>query len=54
MLAAVAFPPAAQLHLFVCGPTPMVEAAAGALVELGHAPARVKTERFGPTGGLAS
>ncbi len=36
---------------FVCGPTPLVEAAATALVGLGHDPARVKTERFGATGG---
>lgn len=36
---------------FVCGPTPFVEAAAEALVELGHEPSRIKTERFGPTGG---
>jgi ferredoxin-NADP reductase len=36
---------------FVCGPTPFVEAVAAALVELGHDPARIKTERFGPTGG---
>lgn len=36
---------------FVCGPTSFVEAAADALVALGHDPARVKTERFGPTGG---
>ena len=36
---------------FVCGPTPLVEAVAQALVELGHPPDRVKTERFGPTGG---
>jgi ferredoxin-NADP reductase len=36
---------------FVCGPTPFVETVAGQLVELGHEPARVKTERFGPTGG---
>jgi ferredoxin-NADP reductase len=35
----------------VCGPTPLVEAVATALVEFGHDPARVKTERFGPTGG---
>jgi hypothetical protein len=28
-----------------------VESAASALVELGHDPALVKTERFGPTGG---
>jgi hypothetical protein len=27
-----------------------VESAATILVELGHDPARVKTERFGPTG----
>jgi hypothetical protein len=30
-----------------------VEATASALVELGHDPARVKTERFGATGGSA-
>jgi ferredoxin-NADP reductase len=36
---------------FVCGPTPFVEAVAQALVELGHDPAKIKTERFGPTGG---
>ena len=36
---------------FVCGPTPFVESVASALVELGHDPHRVKTERFGPTGG---
>jgi ferredoxin-NADP reductase len=37
--------------MFVCGPTPFVEAVAEALVELGHEPSRIKTERFGPTGG---
>jgi ferredoxin-NADP reductase len=36
---------------FVCGPTPFVEAVASALVRLGHEPRRIKTERFGPTGG---
>jgi len=36
---------------FVCGPTGFVESVATTLVELGHAPERVKTERFGPTGG---
>jgi ferredoxin-NADP reductase len=36
---------------FVCGPTPFVEAVAEAMVELGHDPHRIKTERFGPTGG---
>src|SRR2546425_4195419 len=53
MLAEVAWPPAERPHVFVCGPTPLVEAAAAALVELGHDPALVKTERFGPTGGSA-
>ncbi|MFL5575063.1 MAG: ferredoxin reductase [Gemmatimonadaceae bacterium] len=51
MLAEVGWPPAERPHVFVCGPTPLVEAAAAALVELGHDAARVKTERFGPTGG---
>jgi len=35
---------------YICGPTPFVETAAASLVELGHEPARIKTERFGPTG----
>jgi ferredoxin-NADP reductase len=38
-------------QVFVCGPTPFVEAVAEALVGLGHDPRAVKTERFGPTGG---
>jgi ferredoxin-NADP reductase len=50
LLAEIA-PPAAERPLsFVCGPTPFVEAVALALVELGHDPGLVKTERFGPTG----
>jgi ferredoxin-NADP reductase len=36
---------------FVCGPTGFVEAVANLLVAQGNDPARVKTERFGPTGG---
>ena len=38
-------------HVYVCGPTPFVEAVATALVDLGHEPRHIKTERFGPTGG---
>jgi ferredoxin-NADP reductase len=53
MLAEVAWPPTERPHVFVCGPTPLVESVAAALVTLGHEPARVKTERFGPTGGPA-
>lgn len=50
LLARVAPPPAAGPLAFVCGPTPMVEAVGAILVDLGHDSARVKTERFGPTG----
>jgi ferredoxin-NADP reductase len=51
MLAEVAWAPEERPLAFVCGPTPLVEAVSSALVKLGHDPARVKTERFGPTGG---
>jgi ferredoxin-NADP reductase len=51
MLGEVAFSPEERPLAFVCGPTPLVEAVATDLVGLGHDPARVKTERFGPTGG---
>lgn len=51
MLAEVGPGPDARPHVFVCGPTPFVEAVAEALVSLGHEPQRIKTERFGPTGG---
>ena len=51
MLREVAYPPEEHPLAFVCGPTPLVETVATTLVELGHDPARVKTERFGPTGG---
>jgi ferredoxin-NADP reductase len=36
---------------FICGPTSFVETAAAGLVSLGYPPERVKTERFGATGG---
>ena len=51
MLREVAYPPEEGPLAFVCGPTPLVETVATALVHLGHDPTRVKTERFGPTGG---
>jgi len=51
MLAETAWAASENPRVFVCGPTPLVEAVAGTLVELGHRPALVKTERFGPTGG---
>ena len=51
MLAEVAWDPRELARTYVCGPTAFVEAAAEGLVGLGHDPALVKTERFGPTGG---
>ena len=51
MLAEVGPSPAARPHVYVCGPTTFVEAVAAALVQIGHDPQRVKTERFGSTGG---
>lgn len=46
-LAASTIPAADNPAVYVCGPTPFVEAVATWLVELGHDPSRVKTERFG-------
>jgi ferredoxin-NADP reductase len=45
------FTPADAPTTYVCGPTPFVETVADLLVAAGHDPARVRTERFGPTGG---
>ena len=50
MLAQVGPGPAERPRVYVCGPTPFVEAVAEALVGLGHQPQAIKTERFGPTG----
>ena len=51
LLAEVAWPPTERPRVFVCGPTTFVEVAANALVGLGHEPGRIRTERFGATGG---
>jgi ferredoxin-NADP reductase len=51
LLEEVAWPPGQRPLVYVCGPTAFVEVAATGLVELGHEPGRIKTERFGPTGG---
>ena len=51
LLADAAWPAAANPVAYVCGPTSFVETAAAALVGLGYPPERVKTERFGATGG---
>ena len=46
----VAWPAEVQPLIYVCGPTRLVESVAATLVVIGHAPERIKTERFGPTG----
>jgi ferredoxin-NADP reductase len=51
LLDKLSWSPAERALTYVCGPTGFVEAVASALVELGHDPARIRTERFGPTGG---
>jgi ferredoxin-NADP reductase len=50
MLREVAWPSDRRAQAFICGPTEFVETAAASLVELGHV--HIKTERFGPTGGM--
>jgi ferredoxin-NADP reductase len=49
MLADAGFPPSAEPRVYICGPTGLVESAARVLIELGHDPQAIKTERFGPT-----
>lgn len=51
MLARVAWPRDVDSVAYVCGPTGFVETVADLLVDLGHDPANIRTERFGPTGG---
>ena len=51
MLEETGWRPAEKPLTFICGPTALVEAVANYLLELGHEPGRIKTERFGPTGG---
>ena len=46
-LEASTIPASESPAVFVCGPTGFVETVASQLVELGHDPQRVKTERFG-------
>lgn len=50
LLRETAWPPDRKPLAYACGPNGFVEAAANALVTLGYDPARVRTERFGPTG----
>jgi ferredoxin-NADP reductase len=51
MLQDVAGPLGPSLRVYICGPTLLVESAANWLVQLGIPAERIRTERFGPTGG---
>jgi ferredoxin-NADP reductase len=51
MLAETIWSPTNMPATFVCGPTSFVETVSRTLVMLGHEAKRIKTERFGPTGG---
>ena len=50
ILSEVTWAPAEKPKTYVCGPTGFVETVANCLVDLGHDPESIKTERFGPTG----
>jgi ferredoxin-NADP reductase len=50
LLREVAWPAEQRPLAFVCGPTGFVESVAAGLIELGYAPERIKTERFGVSG----
>jgi ferredoxin-NADP reductase len=51
LLAELAWSPEERPLVYVCGPTAFVEVAASGLVALGHDAGRIRTERFGATGG---
>jgi ferredoxin-NADP reductase len=49
LLDSATWPASEAPEIYICGPTGFVEAISRQLVARGHAPGRVKTERFGPT-----
>jgi ferredoxin-NADP reductase len=50
LLEEVAWAPEERPLIYACGPTALVEHVADTLVAAGHDPARIRLERFGPTG----
>ncbi|MGO8955296.1 MAG: ferredoxin reductase [Rhodomicrobium sp.] len=50
MLQEAGFGPETMPQIFICGSNSIVESVSGHLAELGHMPAPIKTERFGPSG----
>jgi ferredoxin-NADP reductase len=53
LIAESALPAKQNPACYVCGPTAFVEAVAGLLAEAGYDASRIKTERFGPSGGTS-
>jgi len=51
LVADAAWPSKLVPTCYVCGPTPFVESAAGFLSACGNGSDKIRTERFGPTGG---
>jgi ferredoxin-NADP reductase len=51
LIASMTWPSRLRPTCYVCGPTSFVERAAGLLAAAGNSPERIRTERFGPTGG---
>jgi ferredoxin-NADP reductase len=50
MLVSLGPAPEEKPHVYICGPTPFVEHTANLLLDIGHDPGAIRTERFGPTG----
>lgn len=50
LIAQATWPASQSPTSYVCGPTPFVESVATLLTAAGHAPDRIRTERFGATG----
>jgi ferredoxin-NADP reductase len=50
LLGEIAWSPQEDSRTYVCGGSGFVEAAAAGLVENGHPPSRIRTERSGPAG----
>ena len=48
-LAPTGWTPDHGTRVYVCGPTGFVESATAKLIELGHQPSAIRTERFGPS-----
>ena len=49
MLAERGFGPAEKPQVFICGSNGLVESVSQQLIDLGHDPQTIRTERFGPT-----